>query len=93
MGEETDDFGTAVEAKLQAEFACPERDAERVAGAVTRLRESAEGPDWSSSFLVERLTDAPKSHSVPEKWNWLLEHVGRYSDGDTPDLDEYRIET
>lgn len=91
MGEETDEFRAVVEAKLQAEFGCAESDAERVAAAVARAREADADLDWNPSFVVEKLTDAPREHSVPEKWNWLVGHAGRYL-GSNADLDEYRIE-
>lgn len=86
MGEERDRFGRRVELKVAAEFGS-ERDAERVAEAAVRVRE-AEGVEWSPSFVADRMADAPKGHSVPEKWNWLLEHVGGFGGGR-----EYALDT
>jgi hypothetical protein len=78
MTDGSDHFRADVETKVAAEFGS-ERDAERVADAAVRLRE-AEGVDWNPSFVAEKMADAPKGHSVPEKWNWLLGYFGSYSD-------------
>lgn len=86
MTDGSDHFRTNVETKVTAEFGS-ERDAEQVADAAVRLRES-EDVDWNPSFVAEKMADAPKDKSVPEKWNWLLGYFGSYSN----DLDEYRIE-
>lgn len=84
MGEQ---FRREVEARVESEFGCPERDAERVAEAVARAC-AADGPlDWSLPFVVAKMTDAPRDASVPQKWNWVLDYRG----GDA-DLDEYRVE-
>ncbi|WP_276300819.1 hypothetical protein [Halorussus lipolyticus] len=82
---DADHFRANVETKVTAEFGS-ERDAERVADAAVRLRETEE-VEWNPSFVAEKMTDAPKGHSVPEKWNWLLGYFG-YGD----DFAEYRIE-
>jgi hypothetical protein len=91
MGEESDQFKAAVEAKLQAEFGCAESDAERVAAAVARACEADADLDWHPTFVVETLTHAPREYSVPEKWNWLADRAGQYL-GTDADLDEYRVE-
>jgi len=80
MGQETDEFRAAVEAGLQAELGCSEPEAERVAETVASARAAGDVPDWSPSFLVAKLTDAPDEYSVPEKWNWLLDYVGGSTD-------------
>jgi hypothetical protein len=80
MSDDEDRFGRRVERKVAAAFGA-ERDAERVGRAAVRVRK-AEGVAWSPSFVADRMADAPKGHSVPEKWNWLLEHVGGF-DGDS----------
>jgi len=75
MTDGSDHFRADVETKVAAEFG-----SERVADAAVRLRE-AEGVDWNPSFVAEKMADAPKGHSVSEKWNWLLGYFGSYSDG------------
>jgi hypothetical protein len=75
VSDERREYESAVEARVTAEFGCPEPDAERVAAAAGRLRR-AEAVDWSPTFIVERLVDAPKALSVPEKWNWWLGYYG-----------------
>jgi hypothetical protein len=85
----TDDareYESAVEARITAEFGCSEPDAERVAAAAGRLRRD-EGVEWNPSFLVEKLTDAPRDRSVPEKWNWWLDYYGKYA----ADLSAYEV--
>ena len=84
MTDGTDAFRTEVETKVAAEFGT-ERDAERVADAAVRVRESA-GVEWSPTFIAERMADAPKGDSVPEKWDWLLGYVGGPADAE-----EYRL--
>ena len=74
MTDATGRFRTEVEERVAAEFGA-ERDAERVADAAARLRQS-EGVEWSPSFVAARMADAPRERSVPEKWNWLLGRVG-----------------
>ncbi|MFC7080731.1 hypothetical protein [Halorussus caseinilyticus] len=86
MTDATDYFRADVEAKVAAEFGS-ERDAERVADAAVRLRD-AEGVEWSPSFVAERMADAPKDRSVPEKWNWLLGVAG----GEVEDVTEYELD-
>ncbi|MFC4449681.1 hypothetical protein [Halorussus aquaticus] len=85
MTDAIDRFRREVETRIAAEFGS-ERDAERVADAAVRLRES-EGVEWSPPFVAERMADAPGDRSVPEKWNWLLEYVG----ADVENVDEYRL--
>jgi hypothetical protein len=34
------------------------------------------------------MADAPKEHSVPEKWNWLLGYFGSYSE----DFEAYELD-
>jgi hypothetical protein len=80
-------FRAEVETKVAAEFGS-ERDAERVADVVVRLRES-EDVDWNPSFVTEKMADAPKGHSVPEKWNWVLDYFGSHSDH----FEAYELET
>lgn len=87
MSDEADRFRRHVERKVAAEFGS-ERDAERVAHAAVRVRE-AENVAWSPSFVADRMADAPKDHSVPEKWNWLLEYVGGFA----VDADEYALDS
>lgn len=87
MRPETDDFRAAVEAGLQAELACAEPDAERVAEAVARARAAGDTPEWSPSFVVAKFADAPEDRTVPEKWNWLLDSVGGFTD-----REEYRFD-
>lgn len=58
-----------------------------VARNAARIREF-EDVDRSPSFIAARMADAPKQHSVPEKWNWLLGYLGT----DAADLAEYRID-
>jgi hypothetical protein len=82
---DADRFRANLETKVTAEFGS-ERDAERVADAAVRLRESEE-VEWNPSFVAEKMADAPRGHSVPEKWNWVLGHLGYGRD-----LEEYRIE-
>lgn len=86
MTDGSDHFRANVETKVAAEFGS-ERDAERVADAAVRLSES-EDVNWNPSFVVEKMADAPKEHSVPEKWNWLLDYFGSYSDN----FDEYELD-
>ncbi|WP_137283234.1 hypothetical protein [Halorussus salinisoli] len=86
MADATDHFRGDVETKVAAEFGS-ERDAERVADAAVRLRES-EGVEWSPSFVAERMADAPKERSVLGKWNWLLEYATEFTDSS-----EYALET
>ena len=85
MTDDADHFRGNVETKVTAEFGS-ERDAERVAEAAVRLCESEE-VEWNPSFVAEKMADAPKERSVPEKWNWLLDYLG-YGD----EFEEYRIE-
>jgi len=95
MGEDTDEavrrdldeFETAIEAGLLAEFGCAERDAERVAAAAASARAAGALPAWSPTFVAEKLADAPDRPSVAGKWNWLLSYVG----GDA-DSEEYRLD-
>ncbi|WP_115863706.1 hypothetical protein [Halorussus litoreus] len=87
VGERNREFESAVEARLQADFACAEPDAERVAATVARARAAGDLPDWSPVFVVEKLADAPGERTIHEKWNWLLGYVG----GDA-DSDEYRLD-
>jgi hypothetical protein len=86
MTDGSNHFRSNVETKVAAEFGS-ERDAERVAAAVVRLCE-AEDVDWNPSFVVEKMADAPKEHSVPEKWNWLLGYFGSYSE----DFEAYELD-
>lgn len=87
MSDESREYEATVEARVTAEFGCPESDAERVAEAAARLRRSEDAIDWSPSFLVEKLADAPRDHNVPEKWDWWLEYYGLY----TADLGAYKV--
>jgi hypothetical protein len=86
VSDDVREYESAVEARITAEFGCPEPDAERVAAAAARLRHE-EGVDWNPSFLAEKLADAPRDSSVPAKWNWWLSYYGTY----TADLSAYEV--